>query len=106
MILKPPKRKHLTIAVIAVIAHFSLVACSQIPELDEAVPNWVRHADYPELTALDPSVTTKTLPQDESEKIAREMTGRRDNLERKARRLKVPVVDDAAQTRMSNGITR
>ena len=29
-----------------------------------------------------------------------------ENLERKAKRLKTPVVDDVAQIRMSNGITR
>lgn len=106
MITKRPKNKRFPVTVLAVIAVFWLDACSQIPELDEAVPNWVRRADYPELTALDPSLATKILPQDETDKIEREMTGRRDTLERKAKLLKKPVVDDAAQTRMSNGITR
>ncbi len=106
MISKHHKSTRIPITVIAAVASFWLGACTQIPELDEAVPNWVRRADYPELRALDLSVTTKILPQDDSEKITQEMTARQNNLKRKAKRLNTSVVDDAAQTRMSDGITR
>lgn len=102
----PQKSRRSRIATLAIVAIWSLGACTQIPELDEAVPDWVRKADYPELTALDASVTTKTMPQDDSEKIAQEMSGRRDRLNNKAKRLNTPVVDTASQQRMNKGITR
>lgn len=92
------------IAALAVLATLWLGACTQIPELDAAVPNWVHKADYPKLTPLDPLVASTSLPQDEAAKIAQEMSARTDRLERKAKRLKTPVVDTAAQARMKNGI--
>jgi hypothetical protein len=106
MITQPRRHRPLLSAALVVFATLWLTACTQIPELDKAVPNWVHKADFPELTALDPSVTTKTLPQDDSEKIAQEMTARQDRLERKAKRLNSPVLDNATQTRMNNGISQ
>jgi hypothetical protein len=97
------KSKRLSIAAIATLL---LGACTQIPELNEAVPNWVRRADYPKLTALDPSIETQILPREDSEEIEEEMAWRQNRLERKANQLKTTVVDDATQARMSDGITR
>jgi hypothetical protein len=97
------KSKRLPITAIATLL---LGACTQIPELNEAVPNWVRRADYPKLTALDPSIATQILPREDSEEIEKEMTGRQNRLERNANQLKTTVIDEATQARMSEGITR
>ena len=83
----------------------SLTACTQIPELDQAVPESVRKADFPKLVALDTSLTASTLPQDESEKIAQAMAARRDQLNRRAERLNKPVIDSQTKTRMEDGVS-
>ena len=106
MINESRKSRNLPFAALAVIAILCLGACTQIPELDEAVPNWVRRADYPKLTTLDPSVTTVVLPQDRSEEIEQEMTARQDNLERKANWLRTLDANDTDQTGISDGITQ
>lgn len=94
------------VAALAVLAAMWLSSCTQIPELDEAVPDWVHNADYPKLTPLEPLATTRSLPQDESAKIAQQMSARTDRLNSKAKWLKTPVIDEAAQARMNTGITR
>ncbi|MBV1897607.1 MAG: hypothetical protein KUG70_14190 [Rhodobacteraceae bacterium] len=106
MVHKSRKRTNLIFAALGAIATLSLASCTKIPELDEAVPNWVRRADYPELTKLDPSTTTKVLPQDRSEEIEQEMTARQNNLERKANWLRTLDANDVDQNGTSDGITR
>lgn len=101
-----PNLRRPGIAALVVCVPLLLTACTQIPELNEAVPNWVRKAEFPKLTALDPSVVTKTLPQDDSEQIAVELTARQERLERKAKRLNTPIIDEATQARMKSGISQ
>lgn len=65
-----------------------LSACTQVPELDQAIPDWVRKADYPQLVALDASLISQVSPQEQSDKIANDLLARRDRLNRRAERLK------------------
>lgn len=69
-------------------AGIALSACTKIPELDRAVPESVRTADYPTLIALDASITSKAPPQKAFDDTARDLNARRDRLAQRAKRLK------------------
>lgn len=95
-------------------ALLSAASCTQVPELDTAVPDHLRHAAYPQLVTLDKSLTTPVWPRQKAEQIEQTLTARRERLQARARELNAPlvaplvdpVVDPAARQRMQNGVTR
>ena len=78
-------------------------ACIDVPELDQAVPDWVESSKYPELVSLD-GLQTGPLPGDEAEELEDELIARQSGLKRRAGALSGPVVDAETRARMADGI--
>ena len=90
----------------ALIAALTLTSCAEVPELDEAVPDWVATASYPDLIPLDTPAIRTAAPQQASEDLQEELDARRARLDAKARQLQGKVVDSETEARMARGVAR
>lgn len=84
----------------------TLTGCAEVPELDEAVPDWVAAADYPQLIPLDTPDMRASEPQQISEALQTELDARRARLEARARELQGEVIDSETEERMARGVAR
>jgi len=82
----------------------ALAGCIQVPELEQAVPEWVATADYPELIPLGDEFTTQTTPLDQAEEIETELSARRTRLQAKAKALNTPVLSEAERARLDETV--
>jgi len=80
-----------------------LGACIQVPELDDAVPDWVEQADYPDLIPLD-GLMSETPPEQQAARLEDSLTARSDGLKSRAKTLQRPVIDDETRARMQAGV--
>ncbi|MEX0286295.1 MAG: hypothetical protein AB3N23_16940 [Paracoccaceae bacterium] len=62
----------------------ALSACIEVPELDQAVPDWVDKAPYPELVMLDGLQQSEPSPETEALELEQTLTARADRLRRRA----------------------
>lgn len=81
-----------------------LGGCIQVPELDQAVPDWVATADYPALVPLGPDILVATPPAEQAEEIGDDLNARAERLKARARALDGAVIDEAARDRMDAGV--
>lgn len=84
----------------------SCAACTQVPELNERVPPDVKTADYPDLVPLDEALGPPDNPEDEAKKLEDSLQARREALAARAQKLKAPIVDEAARSRLNDEIPR
>lgn len=80
--------------------------CTNVPELDATVPGWARDADYPMLIPLTGDLASVPAPQGEAERLQDALKARSARLQRRARELQGPVLDDTARDRITRGVTR
>ena len=85
-------------------AALGLVSCTDVPELDATVPDYLEKADYPPLVSLDSDQFSTTPPEDEAEKLRNSLEGRRSALEKRSRDLKEPIIDPDTRARMKDGV--
>ncbi len=81
-----------------------LSGCIDVPELDQAVPEWVNASDYPELVSLD-GLQSVEPPDKAAEALEDELTARSGQLKRRADGLSGPVVDPETRARMAGGVS-
>ncbi len=89
---------------IGLVCPLLLAACSEVPELDAAVPDWVDNADYPDLVPLDRALANAPLPQTQSAEIEEDVTARAERLRARAERLNTTIVDEQTRERMNSGV--
>lgn len=100
-----PRKWHRNLALLAGVVYVHLLtACSEIPELDAAVPDWVDDASYPDLVPLDRALAKAPLPRAQSAEIEEEVANRAAQLKARAERLNTPVVDEQTRNRMEAGV--
>ena len=78
-------------------------ACSEVPELDAAVPAWVDDADYPAVVPLDSALAQAPLVPEQAADIEKDVSARVARLKARAAALNAPIVDGTARTRMESG---
>lgn len=82
-----------------------LAACTQFPELDNAVSESAQTADYPALINFDEIVSdaqnTTITPQ-----TVQGLESRLARLKSRARTLSGPIIDGATRARMARGVRR
>lgn len=79
----------------------ALTACSQFPELDEAVSDSARDAPYTELVPIE--TLQAQAPQAAIDDTTQEVVeGRAERLRARASALKPDVIDEESQSRMQN----
>jgi len=93
-------------ALCAALAQLSVVGCTNIPELDATVPDHLEDADYPSLAPIETLLVPMRDPLEQTGDLQSELQARRDSLQRRAKRLNAPVVDEPTQARMKAGIVR
>ena len=91
---------------LACAALLSATACTQVPELDAAVPGHLRDAPYPDLVSPDRLLGMSQSPLDQAGQIEQSLAARRDRLQARARELNAPVVGPDARKRMQSGVNR
>ncbi len=82
-----------------------LAACSDFPELDQAVSDSARHADFPELLPLQ-TILNQAENTQITEQTVSSLQGRVARLRARANRLRAPVINTAARARMRAAIAR
>ncbi len=68
-------------------------ACIEVPELDQAVPEWVDQSEYPALVSMDGLQTGQVPPEAEAEALEDELAARAAGLRRRAAALNAQVVE-------------
>ena len=72
-----------------------LGACIEVPELDQAVPDWVDQSEYPALVPMDGVQTGQVLPETAAKELEDELTARAALLKQRATALNAQVVDQS-----------
>lgn len=86
---------------------FAWAGCTNVPELDDAVPDWVRDADYPALIPLTGDLAAAPATGEEAARLQSQLAARADGLNRRAQGLRgVPVLDEADRARLRQDIPR
>ena len=82
-----------------------LGACSDFPQLDDAVSPAAKTAPYPSLVPMDQALANAQDVQITDETIST-LNGRMNGLKRRATRAKRPVIDTETRTRLQDAIKR
>ncbi|MCV2891044.1 hypothetical protein [Ruegeria aquimaris] len=75
-----------------------ITACTQVPELDEHIGPELQGKPFPKLVSLDQTLGPPADPEDEAQKLAESLDGRRAALQAKAQRLRQAVPDEGEDT--------
>lgn len=65
-----------------------VTGCIAVPELDQAVPNWVDEAEYPKLIPIGPELLNAPAPREAATEIEQDLTTRAERLRRRAEALR------------------
>jgi len=82
-----------------------LGACSDFPQLDDAVSPAAKNAAYPSLVPMD-QVLVDTQDVQITDETVTTLSGRMNGLKGRATRAKRPVIDDETRNRLQDAIDR
>ena len=82
-----------------------LGACSDFPQLDDAVSPAAKNAPYPSLIPMDQALANAQDVQITDETVST-LNGRLNGLKNRATRAKRPVIDDETRNRLQDAIDR
>lgn len=83
-----------------------LTACINAPGLDEAVSDSARDSRYPKLIPLDGKLAEATEGKDTSIDATKSLAARAKNLQKRAKRLRRPVINNRTRRRMAAALRR
>ncbi len=80
-----------------------IIACTQFPQLDDAVSTDARDAPYPDLVPVE-NIQNQVPETQVEPTTVEEVEARAARLKERAQQLRGPVVDDATHRRMKQGV--
>ncbi len=96
--------RHLPVAALAAGVLALSSGCARVPELAATIREDLRDSDYPRLRPIENLVEPLPAPAEEAAKLEASLEARRRALERRARALRPPVVDEHDRERMGRGV--
>lgn len=82
-----------------------LTACTQFPELDSAVSEQAKDAEYPALVPVEGLLAQAETTRTDPDQTIQSLNARVAALRNRAKRLRNTVVDSTTRQRMKDGVT-